>query len=142
MAPSDLPDYTRSITINIEVPEIQQAPVIPRPKGGVLEKGSVTTTGTYAELAARTVTNGKTFHPAKILVSCDEDVMFKLVWGGSDLGAEIYLARKLPYVDWFPWGYKTMAGDGSKKFQIMVKYPSGGSAGTCYGEISGEEVTT
>jgi len=203
--PGDLPDYTRLITVNVEIPEVQigavnvgryavspadlpdgtrtpvltdikghlivvqyqkdrtvetaagkyvrvkghasdEVPVtltdqeiIPRPKGGVLAKGSVTTTGTYQNVATRTVTNLKTFQLAKILVSCPEDIMFQLVWDGSAISAEVYVSGKIPFVDWFPWNYKEMLGDGAKAFAVQAKYPSGGTAGTCHAEIVGEE---
>jgi len=121
-----------------EVGDILQ--VIARPKGGILAKGNVTTTSSYATVASRTVTNGKTFQVAKILVSCDQDVMYKLRWNAGDISAEVYVTAKTPFTDWFPWDYYSMVGDGAKAFDVQVKYPSGGSAGTCYIEILGEEV--
>jgi len=138
--PSDLPDYTKYITQNVVIPAAEQGPVIPRPKGGILAKGSVTTTAAYQTVASRTVTNLKTFQLAKILVSCDEDVMYQLRWAGVVISAEVYVSGGLPFTDWFPWDYKEMTGDGAKAFDIQVKYPSGGSAGTCHAEIVGEEV--
>lgn len=182
--PTDLPDYTRLIAVNVEIPEVEvgpvnvglysetpsdlpdgtrtplltdikgraiivvkqltaadlQAEVIARPKGGVLEKGSVTTTASYVTVANHTVTKDKTLQLAKILVSCPEDVMYQLKWAGSVISAEVYVTSKIPFTDWFPWDYETMEGDGSKKFEIQVKYPSGGAAATCHAEIVGEEV--
>jgi len=114
--------------------------VIPRPKGGIIKKGNITTGASYATVASHTVTNGKTFQLAKILISCDQDVMFKIRWAGSDLGIEVYVAAKTPYPDWFPWDYSTMVGGGGKAIDIQAKYPTGGSAGACYAEIDGEEV--
>jgi len=137
---SGLPDYTRYVTQNVDIPASEQGPVIPRPKGGVLKKGSVTTTASYQTVASHVVTNGKTFQLAKILVSCDTDVMFKLRWNGADISAEVYVPAKVPFTDWFPWDYYAMVGDGVKIFDIQAKYPSGGSAGTCHVEIVGEEV--
>ena len=149
--PEDLPDgstgpllcdvkgrlYVRLDQIDAEDGSL---PVIPRPKGGILAKGSVTTTGTYASVAEKTVTDGLTLQLAKIVVSCPEDVLFKLVWSDEIIGAEVYVSGKIPFVDWFPWDYHTMVGDGSKKLEIMAKYPSGGAAATCHAEIVGEEV--
>jgi len=137
----DLPDYHMYVApVEIEIPAGREPEIIPRPKGGILEKGSVTTTATYQTVATRTVTNGLQFQLAKIIVSCDQDVLYKLRWAGSDISAEVYVMAKVPFTDWFPWDYKEMIGDGSKAFDIQVKYPSGGSAGTCYAEIVGEEV--
>jgi len=77
---------------------------------------------------------------AKILVSCAEDVMYKLQWNGVDITAEVYVSGKIPWTDWFPWEYYSMIGDGVKKLEILVKYPTGGAAETCYAEIVGEEI--
>jgi len=180
----DLPDYTKLISVNVEIPEVEVGPVNvgryiaapsdlpdgtrtpvltdvkgrliivqyekdrtitdgqikPKPKGGILEKGSVTTTAAYATVATHTVTNLKTFQLAKILVTCNEDVMYQLRWAGAVISAEVYVSGGLPFTDWFPWDYKEMTGDGAKAFDIQVKYPTGGSAGTCHAEIVGEEV--
>jgi len=137
---SGLPDYTKYVTQNITVPASEQGPVIPRPKGGVLEKGSVTTTGSYQTVASRVVTNLLKFQLAKIIISCPEDVMYQLRWDGTVISAEVYVMGKIPFTDWFPWNYKEMVGNGVKTFDIQVKYPTGGIAGTCHAEIVGEEV--
>lgn len=138
---SDLPDYHQYVSqVSVEIPEGEEAITIARPKGGVLEKGSITTTGSYQTVASRVVTNGKTLQLAKIIVSCDEDVIYKLRWDGTDISAEIYVSGGIPFTDWFPWDYYAMAGDGAKAFDIQAKFPSGGSAGTCHAEIVGEEV--
>ena len=137
----DLPDYYMYVTpVSVEIPEAREPEIIPRPKGGILEKDSATTTATYAAVVSRIVTDGLTFQLAKIVVSCPEDVMFKLMWADAIIGAEVYVSGKIPFVDWFPWDYHSMVGDGTKKLEIMVKYPSGGSAATCHAEIVGEEV--
>lgn len=137
----DLPDYTQYVTpITVEVPEGRESEVIARPKGSVLEKGSVTTSASYQTVASHVVTDGATFQLAKILVSCDEDVMYQLRWDGTVISPEVYVSAGIPLTDWFPWDYYEMEGDGSKAFDIQVKYPSGGSAGTCHAEIVGEEV--
>jgi len=180
----DLPDYTRLVTVNVNIPEVDvgpvnvgryqvspadvadgsrtplltdvkgraivivkqsqasdlQAEVIPRPKGGIRDKGSVTSTDTYQTVVSRTVTNAKTFQLAKILISCSEDVMYKLRWNGADISAEVIVPADTPWTDWFPWSAYDMDGDGTKAFDIQVKYPSGASAGTCHVEFMGEEV--
>jgi len=126
-----------------EIKEIVKE-VIPKPQGSLRDYGSVTTTADYARVAKIKVSQGKKFKLTKILVSCSEDVMFKLTWAGQDLGPEVYVMAKLPFSDWFPYGYKTkdnkdLVGDGSQLIEIQVKYPSGGTAATCYGELSGDE---
>jgi len=114
--------------------------VIPRPTGEVKAKGSATTTASYATIVEITVTKNKTFHPAKVVVSCPEDAMFKLRWAGSDISLEYYVMGKLPFTDWFPFGWNPCKGDGSKKFELQAKYPTGGTAATVHAEIAGEEV--
>jgi len=136
---SDLPDYTRYIAFNVNIPDVQIGPVIPRPKGGILEKGSITTTANYQTVATRTVTDEKTFQLAKILVSCNKDIQYKLRWNETDISAEVYVPGTIPFTDWFPWNYYEMIGDGAKAFDIQAKFPTGGEAGTCEAEIVGEE---
>lgn len=138
-----LPDYTRSIVVSVTVdePDLANLPVIPRPKGGVIGKGDITTAADYATVAEVVITNGKQFQLTKILISCTEDVQYKLVWDTTTISAEVIVPADTPFTDWFPWDYYLMLGDGSKKFKIQAKYPTGGSAGTCHAEFNGEEVT-
>jgi hypothetical protein len=112
--------------------------VIPKPKGTVKKKGSVTTTDSYQTVAEITVTKGKTFHPAKITVSCKEDVWVKIRWDGSDVSIEYLVMGKLPFTDWFPWNWNPMVGDGSKKVDVQAKYDT--AAATVFCELCGEEV--
>lgn len=114
--------------------------VIPKPKGTTKAKGHATTTASYAAIVSITVTKDKTFHPAKVVVSCAQDVLFKLVWDGEDVSPEYYVMAKLPFTDWFPWGWEPCEGDGTKKFELQAKYPSGGVAADCQAEVCGEEV--
>lgn len=113
--------------------------VVPKPKSTRKAKGHITTSSSYQAVCSITVTNGKTFHPTKITVSCDQDVMAKLVWDGEDISIEYYIIGGVPFTDWYPYGWNPCKGDGTKKIELQVKYPSGGSAGTCHGEICGEE---
>lgn len=136
----DLPDYTRYIAFEVTVPDINIGPVLARPKGGVLEKASATTTGTYAKVTSHKPADGDTFQLAKILISCPEDIMIKLMWDNAVIGAEIFIQGKIPFTDWFPWNYHDMEGDDSKEFEIQAKFPSGGSAATCHAEIVGEDI--
>jgi len=125
------------------------APVVSRevialPAGALRNYSSVTTTTDYQTVAKIKPHQGMKFKIAKILVSCPEDVMAKLQWAGQDLGPEVYVMAKLPFTDWFGHGFRTkedkdLEGDGSSEIQLQVKYPSGGTAATCHGEISGDE---
>lgn len=114
--------------------------VVPRPTGTVKNKGSATTTSDYQTVAQITVTKDKTFHPAKLTISCSEDVMVKIRWDGSDISIEYYVMGKLPFTDWYPWNWNPCEGDGTKKIDVQVKYPTGGAAATVFAELSGEEV--
>lgn len=134
----DLPDYTKYVVVNVAVSPELQAPVIPRPFGTTKANGSITTTANYLEVTSITPANLKTLQLAKSHVSCDQDVMYKLQWNSLDVSLEIYVPAKTPFPDWYPWGYESMVGDGAKKLALLAKYPSGGSAGTCFGELAGE----
>jgi len=112
--------------------------VIPRPKSTVKAKGSITTQSTYQTVCSITVPAGKTFHPTKMTVSCDQDVLAKLVWDGEDISIEYYVMGGIPFTDWYPYGWNPCEGDGTKKIELQVKYPSGGASGSCQGEICGE----
>lgn len=135
---SDLPDYTTYTTQEITIPASEQGPVIPRPKGGILEKGYVTTTSAYQSVADHTPTDGKQFMLTKILVSPEQDTWVSLWWNSVRISPEILLTGKIPFTDWFPWAYAEMVGDGSKKFEIKAKYYT--TEGYCGAEIVGEEV--
>lgn len=122
------------------VHQLSPAEVIPKPLGTTKAKGSATTTPDYATIAEIAVAKDKTFHLAKVVVSCSEDVMFKLLWDEEDISPEYYVMGKLPFTDWFPWSWHPCVGDGSKKFELQAKYPPGGTAGVVNAEICGEEV--
>jgi len=136
---NDLPDYTKLIAISVDLPENQQ--VIPRPKGGVQAVGDITTTASYQTVAEYAVTDDKQLQLTKIMISCDKDVQYKLVWDSTDMSIEVIVPSNTPFTDWFPWDYYLMMGDGIKKIKLQAKYPTDGEAGTCFGEIIGEEVT-
>jgi len=114
--------------------------VIPKPTGEKSAKGSISTTDSYQTVCELTVTRDKTFHPCKLTVSCDQDVMVKIRFDGEDISIEYYVTAGLPFTDWYPWDWNPCVGDGTKKVDVQAKYPTGGSAGTCYAEICGEEV--
>lgn len=135
---SDLPDYTRTMVINVDVPESTATPT--RPMGGIISKGTATTTASYATIATRTVTTGKSFQVAKIVVSSTKAAFYKLRWNGTDISSERHMDDGTIAIEHFPWNYYTMAGDGAKAFDVQAKYDT--EAGTTTVEIDGEEVTT
>lgn len=135
---TDYPDGTFTIAFSVDIPDVQIGPVIPRPKGGVSEKGTATTTATYATVVEYAVTNGKAFQLAKITVACKENTWIKIRWNSADISIEYLVSGAVPFTDWFPWDWKTISGDGAKKIDIQAKYDS--AAGDVYAEIVGEEV--
>ncbi len=124
------------------IPRSLQAEVIARPMGfemdGWPKKGSVTTTADYATVVEYTVPDDYKFMLAKILVSCPEDVMYRIRWKGSAISAEVFVTGGIPFTDWFPWGYAKMWGNDILKIDIQVKYPTGGAAAVCHAELVGE----
>lgn len=134
-----LPKFTRSISVNVELPPTEQAPMIPRPFGELLAKGSETTTATYATIATHTVTDETELKLSKIVVSAEKAAWVKYRWAGSDLSAERLLDDKTLMLEHFSWDYSEMEGDGSKAFDVQAKYES--EAGTVSVEIVGEEVS-
>ena len=137
---SDLPDYTKMIAVNVDISVESPFYVIPKPMGGKIAKGNITTTGSYQTVAELAITTAKTFQLTKILISCDQDIMYKIRWNGTDISTEVIVPANIPFTDWFPWNYYTMLGNGTKKIDIQAKYPTDGYGGTCYAEINGEEV--
>lgn len=123
------------------IPRSLQAEVIARPKGGVLETAYVTTTGAWQTVVDYLVISSDwKFELAKILVSCPEDVMYRLRWGTTVISAEVFITGGFSFTDWFPWNYYYMRGDGVKTFNIQVMFPAGGAAAVCHAEIVGEYV--
>ena len=119
--------------------------VVPKPTGPVRHYDKVTTTATFQTVAEITPSAGTTFYPAKIIVACLEDVEAQLFWDGKELGPMYKVMGKLPFTDWFPFDYQTilrrkLIGNGEIKLELKVRYPTGGTAAECYGEISGMEV--
>lgn len=138
---SGLPDYHGYvIPVDIEIPAGREPTFIPRPKGGVLEKDSATTTASYATVVSHVVTDGTDFQLSKIVVSAEKATWIKFRWNGSDISAERLLDDKTILIEHFPWDYYDMGGDGAKAFDVQAKYDS--EAGTVNVEIVGEEVVT
>jgi len=181
---ADLPDYTRYIAVNVEIPPSESGPTyvgkyqaapadlpdgqlapllfdikgrlytriygelegitnairaIPKPEGAIPTKGSLpATSGTYQDVVAYIVTNGKTFHLSKIAVSCDQDSWVKILMAGVDKSIEYLVSAGIPFTDWFPWDWNNLLGDGAKQVKIQAKQKT--TSGIVYGEIVGEEV--
>lgn len=133
----DLPDYTKAIAVNVEVSPTLPMYIIPKPKGGVLEKGSVTTTSSYQTVATHTITNEKTFQLSKVVVSASKAAWIQYRWNGVVISAERNLDDKTILIEHFPYDYYEMIGDGSKLFDVQAKYDT--EAGTVNVEIVGEE---
>jgi hypothetical protein len=112
--------------------------VIPRPVGGILQKGSITTTSTYQTVASHVPTGKKTFQLTKIVISASKASWFKFRWNGADISSERLMDDKTIVIEHFPWDYADMVGDGSKSFDVQAKYDS--ESGACKVEIVGEEL--
>ena len=120
-------------------PENLQGEMIARPKGGVLETRSITTALAWATVVDYVVTSDALkFELAKILVSCPNDILYRLRWNGVVISPEVFVTGGIPFTDWFPWEYVNMRGVGT--FDIRACFPVGGAAATCHGEIVGETV--
>jgi len=113
-----------------------------KPAGGVVLRGSVTTGATFAVVGTctRTPASGKVFQITKIALSCDQDAVAKITFGGSDISIEYKISAKIPTTDWFAAGEKQCVGDGTKALRIEGKYPTGGVAGDLHAELVGEEL--
>ena len=135
---SDLPDYTRYIAYDITIPDLETGPVIPRPRGGVLERGVVSASGAYQTVASHVVTPDKTFQLSKIVVSAERAAWIKYRWADLDISCERLLDDKTILIEHFPWDYRDMVGDGAKAFDVQAKYEA--ESGTVNVEIVGEEV--
>ena len=121
--------------------------VVPKPTGPIVAKGSLASPTTdYATVAKYVVTDKKRFQLAKIAVSCAEDIIVQLFWGGEALSIPYYVMAKLPFTDWFPIDYymvtheEYLKGNGKSELELKAKIPSGGTASEVNAEIVGEEV--
>lgn len=124
-------------------PEIR---VIPKPTGPIVAQGSLAApTTSYAAVVSYTPTKDKRFQLTKITVSCSEDIIVQLTWGGDAITVPCYVMAKLPFTDWFPLDYHAVTheqffkGNGNTKLELKVKIPSGGTAAEVNAEIVGEE---
>jgi hypothetical protein len=120
--------------------------VIPKPTGPIVNQGSLATpTTTYQTVAKYTPTKDKRFQLTKIAVSCAEDIIVQLFWGGETITIPYYVMAKLPFTDWFPLDYhlvtheQFLKGNGSTELLLKAKIPSGGTVAEVNAEIVGEE---
>ena len=111
--------------------------LIPRPTGGVKEKGSITTGVDYATVASRTVTDAMQFQLSKLSISVEKAAWVKWRWDAVDISGERLLDDKTILIEHFPYDYHDMLGDGSKAFDVQAKYET--EAGLVKVEIVGEE---
>lgn len=114
--------------------------VIARPKGDkrAYNTDAITTSDTYQKVCELVVTEGKTFDLAYFGCGCDKDIWIKLLWSGEKITPEIPVMGKTMPQFWVPSEYKKVVGDGTKKFELQVKWVT--EAGSAFGEIVGEEV--
>jgi hypothetical protein len=111
--------------------------VIPKPLGKISRLGATNTDDSVA--VEITVTKGKTFHLAKVVLSSDKDCKAYIRWNEERISVIYHLSANIPFTDWFPWDWNPCLGDGSKKIDVYT--PNVGTAGgTLYAELSGEEV--
>jgi len=149
-APPDLSDLTktqlltdikgRAIVVQLEKDRTitGNVNVIIKPEGSIADQGSLAaTTASYQDVVAYTVTNTKTFHLAKIKISVEKASWIKLMFDTTQLDAEILLDDKVIVIDWFPYTWRAMVGDGAKQFKIQAKQYS--SSGIVNASYCGEE---
>ena len=133
-----LPDYTRMIAVNVEIPPAEQMPTIPRPKGGVLEKGVDETEVGWVSIASHTVTDDKEFQLSKVVVSVEYATWIRYRWAEAVISCERLMDDKTILLEHFLWDYYTMEGDGALFFDVQAKYYE--ETGRVNVEIVGEEV--
>jgi len=125
-------------------PSDLQAEAVARPKGGVRVLGNINMNTAWVDfvtVAEYLVPSADwKFELAKILVSCQDDLIYRLQWGTTTISAEVYVTGGIPFTDWFPWDYYNMRGDGTTTFKIQVYDPTGAAVSICHAEIVGETV--
>lgn len=127
--------------VYIQPPDVlYPSEVVARPKGNkrAFNETAITTTAAYQKVCEIVVANGKTFDLAYFSCCCDKDIWIRLLWGGDVITPEILvLAKSMPQF-WVPSEYQKVVGDGTKKFELQVKWIT--FEGSAFGEIVGEEV--
>jgi len=142
---------TGAVEIGQGTPRNLQGEMTARPKGGIPEavlyvgdrkRGSEElNTATWTTIIRITPLTDWKLELAKILVSCPDDIIYRLVWAGTVISAaEIYVTGGIPFTDWFPWNYypERMRGDGSRTFELQARSIAG--TPTCHAEMVGEYV--
>jgi len=129
---------TGTVEVTQATAESLQAELRPRPKGGILETGSETTTDTYATIASVTVTDDKDFQLSKVVVSVEYATWIKYRWAAADISCERLMDEKTILLEHFPWDYEEMEGDGAKAFDVQAKWYE--EEGIVNVESVGEEV--
>lgn len=111
--------------------------VIAEPTGNIeaIGTGVLTNTTDYVEVVAYTITEGKTFHLAKIKVPCEYSHWLRLTVGDTVYPPDI-VPDETTFIDWFPWS-EGVLGDGTKKISIEALAVATGE--TLYGTIWGQE---
>ncbi len=111
--------------------------VIPGPPGKVLATGKATTTGSYSAVVSYTPAAGKRLRISKIVICAEKALWWQLYWAGSAISSERLMDDKTMVIEHFTGIYEEMIGDGSKAFEVRVKYYA--NSGEAMAEIVGWE---
>ncbi len=135
---------TGAVDVSQATPRNLQAEAVARPKGYEMDdfpkKGSVLTDGDWEVVVTYKVPEDYKYMLSKILVSCPEDVMYRIRFGGTVKSAEVYVTGGIPFTDWFPWGWAKMWGGADREIDIQVMWGTDEVAATCHAELVGEHV--
>jgi len=114
--------------------------VVAHPTGEIATKGAGVDTsgGGIVVIAEYTVTNGKTYYICNLCVPCKTPHWVYLHIGGSEK-RRYYVNEKTTLIDWFPWDWNPLAGDGATT-KIEVKALKDNAGETLHCDFSGEEV--
>ena len=129
---------TGAVEVNQATPENLQAELIGRPKGGVLEKGTIDSAAAWATVVEYTVPLDWKFEVAKVLVSAEKAAWIRYKWGAAVISCERLMDDKTILIEHFMWDYKHMRGDAAKTFKVEAKYYE--ETGKVNAEIAGEYV--
>jgi len=142
----DLPDYTKDVHLTVTVEDTDPAEITVKdgyikvhPTGEIATKGAGVLTVLAAEtvIAEREITDGKEYHLAFVNVAPVNDHWLYLFTEGVKR-ATYYAHGGFPFIFWYPWGWNTITGDGSKKLEVRAKAVATGE--TLLADFAGEEV--